>query len=161
VGIRAEDSSFAEKVRALGVENEMLAQGLDELSFVMDNLRHLPKGAVIANLGIIRGLDYYTGTVIEVRFRDAELSGLSIGGGGRYDDLAGSYINQKLPGIGVSIGLTRLFGLLLDKGMIRPGPKSPAHILVVLPDEARRAEATATAHALRQKGYNVEMYHRD
>ncbi len=156
--IKTTDASFADKVRALGVAHPQLDEGLAELTFVMENLKHLPKDAVIADLGIIRGLDYYTGTVLEVRFRDG---GLSVGGGGRYDDLAGSFINQKLPGIGVSIGLTRLFGILLDKGYIKPGAKSPAHVLVVLPDEARRAEASAVAHTLRDRGYNVEMYHRD
>ncbi len=159
VEIKSTDASFADKVRALGVSNDQLTEGLNELTFVMNNLKHLPTDAVVADLDIIRGLDYYTGTVLEVRFRDG--NGPSIGGGGRYDNLAGSFINQKLPGIGVSIGLTRLFGLLLDKGLIAPGPKSPAQILVVLPDEVRRAEAAATAHTLRQKGYNVEMYHRD
>jgi histidyl-tRNA synthetase len=159
--IRTPDASFAGKIAALGVQNELMQQGIDELTFVMNGLSHLPNGSAYANLGIIRGLDYYTGTVLEVKFQDKEFSSMSIGGGGRYDDLAGSFINQKLPGIGVSIGLTRLFGLLMDKGMIKPGPRSPAHILVVLPDEARRAEASAVTIALRAKGYNVEMYHRD
>lgn len=86
---------------------------------------------------------------------------MAIGGGGRYDDLAGSFTHQKLPGIGVSIGLSRLFGLLIDKGIVTPGAKSPADILVVLPEEERRAEAAATAHTLRTRGYKVEMYHRD
>jgi histidyl-tRNA synthetase len=157
--IKTTNSSFAQKIAALGVENTLMQEGIAELTFVIDNLQHLPAGAVIANLGIIRGLDYYTGTVLEVRFREGET--MSIGGGGRYENLAGSFINQKLPGIGVSIGLTRLFGLLLDKGLIKPGAKAPTHILVALPEEARRAEATATAGALRKKGYNVELFHSD
>ena len=128
------------------------------MKFVTDNLKHLHNGGMVADLGIIRGLDYYTGTVLEARFKDGPA--LSIGGGGRYDDLAGSFINQKLPGIGVSIGLTRLFGLLMDQGYIKPGAKSPADILVVLPDEDRRAVATETARTLRTRGYKVEMYHR-
>jgi histidyl-tRNA synthetase len=159
--IRTSDASFAEKIAALGVQNELLQQGIDELKFVMNGLSRLPQGAVYANLGIIRGLDYYTGTVLEVKFRDKEFSSMSVGGGGRYEDLAGSFISQKLPGIGVSIGLTRLFGLMMDKGMIKPGAKAPTQVLVVLPEEARRAEASAAAHALRARGYNVEMYHRD
>jgi histidyl-tRNA synthetase len=158
VQIKSTDSSFADQVRALGVTNELLEQGLSELKFVIDNLHHLPKGAVIANLGIIRGLDYYTGTVLETRFQGKPMA---IGGGGRYDDLAGSFINQKLPGIGVSIGLTRLFSILMEEGYLKPGAKSPAQILVVLPEEARRAEAAATANLLRSRGHNVEMYHRD
>ena len=158
VSIKTPDSSFVEQVKALGVSNELMQQGIDELKFVTDNLKHLHNGGMVADLGIIRGLDYYTGTVLEARFKDGPA--LSIGGGGRYDDLAGSFINQKLPGIGVSIGLTRLFGLLMDQGYIKPGAKSPADILVVLPDEDRRIEATETARTLRTRGYKVEMYHR-
>lgn len=159
VNIKTTDSSFAEQVQALGVTSALLTQGINELKFVTDNLSHLPKGSIVADLGIIRGLDYYTGTVLEARFRDGEP--MSIGGDGRYDDLAGSFIHQKLPGIGVSIGLTRLFGLLMDKGIIQAGAKSPTHVLVVLPEEARRAEASATAQKLRARGYNVELYHSD
>jgi histidyl-tRNA synthetase len=157
--IQSSDNSFADKIRALGITNELLEQGLSELTFVMDNLQHLPKGSVIADLGIIRGLDYYTGTVVEVYFKDKP--GMAIGSGGRYDNLAGSFISQKLPGIGVSIGLTRLFWILLEDGYIKPGPKSPTQILVVLPEESRRAEAAETARQLRQLGYNVELFHSD
>ncbi len=159
--IKTSDGSFADKVRTLGVANDLLDEGLKELSFVMDNLKHLPQGSVIADLGIIRGLDYYTGTVIEVRFKEniGARGPLSIGGGGRYDNLAGSFISQKLPGIGVSIGLTRLFAMLLDEGYIKPAAKCPTQVLVVLPAEERRAEAAAAAHALRLRGMNVELYH--
>lgn len=159
VQIQTTDASFIEKARALGVTNEIFEQGLNELKFVIENLAHLPKDSVIADLGIIRGLDYYTGTVLEVHFKGR--SRLAIGGGGRYDDLAGSFINQKLPGIGVSIGFTRLFSLLMEEGYIKPGPKSPTQILVVLPEESRRAEAAETARLLRQHGYNVELFHSD
>lgn len=169
--IKTPDSSFADQVRALGVRNDLMEQGIAELQFVTDNLKHLHgdthRGGMVANLGIIRGLDYYTGTVLEARFKDSAehwpkgTPALAIGGGGRYDDLAGSFINQKLPGVGLSIGLTRLFGLLMDQGKITAGKKSPADVLVVLPDEARRAEAAETARTLRARGFKVEMYHRD
>ncbi len=162
VSISSADSAFAEKVRALGVSHPDLDAGIEELSFVIDQLAPQFGDKVAVNLGIIRGLDYYTGTVLEVRFKDQKQFGTSsIGGGGRYEDLAGSFINQKLPGVGASLGLTRLFGLLLDKGLIKAGRRSPTDILVVLPEESRRAEAAATAHKLRQRGFNVELYHRD
>ena len=162
VAISTPDSSFADKVRALGVSHPDLEEGINDLVFVIDQLAPQFGDKVAVNLGIIRGLDYYTGTVLEVRFKDQKQFGTSsIGGGGRYEDLAGSFINQKLPGVGASLGLTRLFGLLLDKGLIKAGKRSPTDILVVLPEEARRAEAAATAHQLRQRGFNVELYHRD
>jgi histidyl-tRNA synthetase len=155
VQIKTADARFAD---ALPPGNDLFSEGVRELQFVIDNLQHLPRGSVVANLGIIRGLDYYTGTVLEARLQG---KALAVGGGGRYDDLAGSFIGQKLPGIGVSIGLTRLFALMLEEGLIQPGPKSPTHVLVVLPDEARRAEAATVANALRGKGYNVELFHSD
>ena len=161
VDIKTEDASFAERVKALGVSNDLLQKGVDELAFVLDNLKHLPEGAVKADLGIIRGLDYYTGTILETYFRDNTKGFGAIGSGGRYDDLAGTFIKQKLPGIGVSIGLTRLFSKMLDDGLIKPGSKSPAQVLVVLPEETRRHEAAARADILRKKGLNVELFHKD
>ena len=81
VNIKTPDSTFAEQVKSLGVTSDLLTEGLNELTFVTDNLKHLPKGGVIADLGIIRGLDYYTGTVVEARFREG--NPMAIGGGGR------------------------------------------------------------------------------
>ena len=159
--IKTDDGSFAERVKALGVTNDLLQKGLDELTFVFDNLQHLPKGGVKADLGIIRGLDYYTGTILETYFKDNTKGFGAIGSGGRYDDLAGTFINQKLPGIGVSIGLTRLFAKMLDEGLITPGQKSPTQVLVVLPEEPLRSIAAERANALRKKGLNVELFHSD
>ena len=133
-------------------------QGIDELKFVLSNLSHLPKDAVVADLSIVRGLDYYTGTVYETRFLDDPTYG-SICSGGRYDDLAGSYINKHLPGVGISIGFSRLFERILKKGHLPAGPKSPAHVMVILPSEEGRASASATAQQLRKRGLNVELFH--
>lgn len=157
--IKTIDNGFVDRVKALGVSHELLDKGMEELVFVMNNLSHLPNGSLKVDLSIIRGLDYYTGTILETYLKDVAFG--AIGSGGRYDDLAGSFINQKLPGIGVSIGITRLFAKLVDEGMVKPGAKSPTQILVVLPEESRRAEAAATALTLRRRGYNVEMFHSD
>lgn len=155
--IRTTDASFAEQVRALGIEHDLLDEGLEELVFVMDNLKHLPEGAVVVDLSIVRGLDYYTGTILEVYFVDDPGFG-AVGSGGRYDDLAGSYINKNLPGIGVSIGLTRLFSKMLDEGKLDTWRKCPTDILVVLPDEDRRAVAADAANRLRKRGFRVELF---
>lgn len=157
--IKTQDDSFAERLRALGVKHELLDTGIEELSFVMRNLSHLPAGRVKADLSIIRGFDYYTGTILEAYLKDANFG--AVGSGGRYDDLAGSFIRQKLPGIGVSIGITRLFSRMLDEGMIKPGSKVPTEILVALPEEARRGEASLTTQILRARGFKVEMFHAD
>lgn len=158
--IKTPDSSFVEQVLALGVSHEMLAQGLAELASVMDQLKHIETGFVVADLSIVRGLDYYTGTVYETKLLENTSFG-SICSGGRYEDLAGSYINKHLPGVGISIGLSRLFDYMRLNNRIDIRAKSPTDILVCLPSEDRRAEASATARTLRERGYNVELYHSD
>jgi len=157
--IRASDDSFVEMVKSKGIKTDLLNQGLEELAFVTRNLSHLPDKAFEINLSIIRGLDYYTGTILEAKFRDFEYS--SIGGGGRYENLAGSYINKKLPGIGVSLGVTRMFYKLMADGYFKPNKKSPAEIMVVLPSEDLREEVAKTARTLRSRGFKVETYHSD
>jgi histidyl-tRNA synthetase len=158
--IKSPDDSFADKVRALGVTNEKLEEGLSELSFVINQLSHFKTGSVIVDLSIVRGLDYYTGTVYETRFLDHPTYG-SICSGGRYDDLAGSYINKHLPGVGISIGFSRLFDYMRSKGAFDLTRKCPTDILVVLPSEDVRAVANNTAITLRNNGWNVEIYHSD
>jgi histidyl-tRNA synthetase len=156
--IKTEDASFVGKVRALGVDNEMLSAGLDELAFVMRHIAVPPSAQVVADLSIARGFDYYTGSVYEARLVEYPDYG-SIGAGGRYDDLAGSFISKKLPGVGISLGLTRLFSKMLAEKKLAIARKSPADVLVVLPAEERRAEASATAQTLRARGFKVELFH--
>jgi len=156
--IRTFDSSFVEQVRALGITSEKLDEGLEELAFVIDSLSDLPPGVILADLSIARGFDYYTGTVYEGKLVEFPSYG-TICAGGRYDDLASAFINRKLPGVGISLGLTRLFAALLAEGRVKVGPKSPAQVLVVFPNAERRDEAIQTAKTLRERGFNVEMYH--
>ncbi len=140
------------------VAHEFLETGIEELSFVLDQLSHLPPGSVVADLSIVRGLDYYTGTVYETVFLDDPGYG-SICSGGRYDDLAGNYINKHLPGVGISIGFSRLFDRLRQQGKLPAGRLSPADIMVVMPSEERRALTMETAQKLRAQGYKVETFH--
>jgi histidyl-tRNA synthetase len=156
--IKSADTSFVGAVRALGVENTMLAEGLDELAFVMQNILVPPSACVLADLSIARGFDYYTGSVYEARLADYPAFG-SIGAGGRYEDLAGSFIAKKLPGVGISLGLTRLFTKMLAEKKLPTARKSPADVLVVLPSEERRTAAGDAARALRARGLKVEMFH--
>jgi histidyl-tRNA synthetase len=157
--VRADGSAaVTEAVGRFGVRSDLLAAGLDELTFVLDELADLPAGSVVADLSIARGLDYYTGTVYEAKFVDWPGFG-SICSGGRYDDLAGSFIRRNLPGVGISIGLTRIFAKLAAEGLITPGAASPADVLVVIPSDERRRDAVATAAKLRARGLKVETYH--
>ncbi len=141
---------------AIKAQNKQMEEGLSELAFVMNAV---PKGSAIADLGIVRGLDYYTGTVYETALLDIPQFTGSVCSGGRYDDLAGSYISKHLPGVGISIGFTRLFDVLSHYGHIKPGAKTPTQVLVVLPSEEKRAMAAETAATLRKRGMNVELYH--
>jgi histidyl-tRNA synthetase len=152
------DSSAIERVRALGVEHEELDQGLTELAEVLTHLKFLGATNAVADLSIARGFDYYTGTVYEGRFDDNPGFG-SVVAGGRYDDLAGQFINKKLPGVGISIGFSRLFAKLLADKAVATTRRSPADILMVLPSEERRETMLVTAQALRKRGFKVETYH--
>ncbi len=137
---------------------QLIQTGLTELSEIAAQLNHLPEDSFVIDLSTVRGLDYYTGTVYETVFTENPDYG-SICSGGRYDDLASQYINKKLPGVGISIGFSRLFSYLYEKGALPVGAKSPAHVLMVLPSEEERAAAAKTADVLRRRGFNVELFH--
>ena len=152
--IKTENENFVEQVLALGVDNPTLAEGIAELASVMSQLTHVERGYVVADLSIVRGLDYYTGTVYETKLLENRDFG-SICSGGRYDDLAGNYINKHLPGVGISIGLSRLFDYMRINGKLGDlTRKCPTDILVCVP-----STTDDTANILRKRGFNVEQYH--
>ncbi len=139
--------------------NEMFDLGLAELKAVTVNLAAfgVPECNFAVDLTIARGLDYYTGTVYETTLLDHPEIG-SVCSGGRYDNLAGYYIDKQLPGVGISIGLTRLFYVLDEQGLLNPElPTAPADALV-LPMTADPAPAIALAEALRRHGLRVQLY---
>lgn len=153
------DLVTSKDLAAIDAKNDTMKEGVEELSFVMKQLETLPADAAIADLTIVRGLDYYTGTVYETQLLDVpEFTG-SVCSGGRYDDLAGSYINKHLPGVGISIGFSRLFDVLRQNGKIEAGPSSPAKVLVVLPAEDQREAMNSVAQTLRKNGINTETAH--
>lgn len=156
--IRGNDQSVITQAKALGVSNDLFDQGLDELGYVLNSLQGLVGDRIVADLSIVRGFDYYTGTVYETKFNDYPDMG-TIVAGGRYEDLAGSYINKKLPGIGISIGLTRLLSILLAKGLVKPIRAARTDVLITQMDDAQRLPALALAKQLRSRGLNVEVYH--
>ncbi len=156
--IRATDASFADDVRALGVSGDLLDTGLQELTFVMESLADLPAGSVVANLSIARGLDYYTGTVYEGQLVGHEKLG-TVCSGGRYDDLVGGGEKLKLPGVGVSIGVSRMLGQFLGGGELRASRSVPTCVLVALPSDAARASARDVANAFRARGIATEVFH--
>ena len=154
--------SNAQVLSALGGyagRNEMFDQGLSELKAVTVNLAAfgVPEANFAVDLTIARGLDYYTGTVYETTLLDHPEIG-SVCSGGRYDNLAGYYIDKALPGVGISIGLTRLFYVLDEQGLLNPAlPSAPADALV-LPMTDSPAAAIALAETIRSAGLRVQLY---
>ncbi len=139
--------------------NEVFDKGLEELRAVTANLAAfgVPEANFAVDLTIARGLDYYTGTVYETTLLDHPEIG-SVCSGGRYDNLAGYYIDKPLPGVGISIGLTRLFYVLDEQGLLNPQlPSAPADVLV-LPMTADVGSAVALAEELRSAGLRVQLY---
>jgi histidyl-tRNA synthetase len=153
--IRAGDTSFVERVRALGVSHELLDQGLAELAAVVEGAASIAGVTVEADLRIARGLDYYTGTVFETRMAGFEALG-SICSGGRYDALA-SDGKATYPGVGISLGVTRLLVPLLQRGLVTGSRAVPSAVLVALPDEESRPASDAIAQALRARGIPTEV----
>ncbi len=154
-GIRSEDASFAGRVRARGVRNDLLDQGIEELVAVVEGARRERPGAVVADLRIARGLDYYTGTVYETELVGHESVG-SIASGGRYDSLA-SDGRQTYPGVGISLGVTRLVSILLGRGLVTVSRPVPSAVLVAVVDEEARSASLAVAGALRARGIACEV----
>ncbi|GAB3261677.1 histidine--tRNA ligase [Nocardioides dilutus] len=155
--IRVPDGSFVAQVRALGVEDDLLETGLTELAAVIEGCAAVAtdRVSVEANLRIARGLDYYTGTVVEI-FMSGYEHLKSVGGGGRYDALADDGKNVY-PGVGVSFGVSRTLVPLLADGVLAGSRSVPSAVLVALTDEESRPVSDAVATELRARGIPCEV----
>jgi histidyl-tRNA synthetase len=151
--ISSADESFVERVQALGVQNEILAEGLAELAAVIRVGAEYAPGMMVADLKVARGLDYYTGTVYETQLIGSESYG-SICSGGRYDALA-SDGRTTYPGVGISIGLSRLLAKIMPT--LSASRSTPSCVLVALADETDRDPGMAAAVALRRRGIACEV----
>ncbi len=159
IAITGSNSQVLSALEGYAGRNEMFDQGLSELKAVTVNLAAfgVPEANFAVDLTIARGLDYYTGTVYETTLLDHPEIG-SVCSGGRYDNLAGYYIDKALPGVGISIGLTRLFYVLDEQGLLNPAlPSAPADALV-LPMTDSPAAAIALAETIRSAGLRVQLY---
>ena len=150
-----------EKLENLGIQNETYKKGVEELKTVIKNVKlfGVPESNFTVDLTIARGLDYYTGTVYETFLNDYRELG-SVCSGGRYENLAEYYTNKSLPGVGVSIGLTRLFYKLNELNIIKAEKKSVADILII-PMVENLEEPIKLATKLRNVGINTEIYLND
>ncbi len=155
--IRTSDASFVDQVRALGVQDDLLDEGLAELAAVVEGCGAGERRNVTveANLRIARGLDYYTGTVVEIFMAGYEHL-KSVGGGGRYDALA-SDGKTTYPGVGVSFGVSRTLVPLISDGVLSGSRPVPSAVLVAVVDDDSRAASDAVAAALRARGIPCEV----
>ncbi len=146
-----------ETVRGLGVEDELLETGLAELAAVIDGCASAVDDHVTveANLRIARGLDYYTGTVLEVFMAGYERL-KSVAGGGRYDALA-SDGRTTYPGVGISFGISRTLVPLITEGVLTGSRAVSSAVLVALADEDARPAAQELANRLRRRGIPTEV----
>ena len=159
ISIRGSNAQVINALESYAGRNETFDTGLNELKVVTSNLTAfgMPEENFTVDLTIARGLDYYTGTVYETLLLDHPELG-SVCSGGRYDNLAGYYIDKPLPGVGISIGLTRLFYVLDEQGLLNPAiPAAPADALV-LPMTQDLGAAVALAEKLRSAGLRVQLY---
>lgn len=149
------------KLENLGILNEMFVQGLEELKQVVKYIRifGVPDTHFKIDLTIARGLDYYTGTVYETFLNNYKELG-SVCSGGRYENLAEYYTDKKLPGVGISIGLTRLFYKLNELQLIKSDKYSMSDILII-PMTEDMTKSIELASNLRKEGINTEVYLND
>lgn len=153
--INGSDASVADRVLALGARSELLETGLHELVYVLEGAAELSPGSIIADLKIARGLDYYTGTVYESMLEGHEDLG-AICSGGRYDSLA-STGKKTYPGVGLSIGVSRILSRMISSEALTVTRQSPTTVLVAVMSEDKRREAEAVARRLRSRGIATDV----
>jgi histidyl-tRNA synthetase len=160
-GLISEKRDTNETLRVLSKEktNDLLAQGLAESKEIVAAIRQfgVPDSHFAMDLSVVRGLDYYTGTIYETTLVQYPELG-SICSGGRYDDLASYFTDTKLPGVGISIGLTRLFAKLREANLLHAPARTPAEVLVTTLDAKYLERYLAMARTLREAGINTEVY---
>ena len=155
--IRTSDpAELRQAVEALGLEHPLLEEGISELCAVLEKAPATDTSNILADLSIARGFDYYTGTVCEVKFLDFPKYP-TIAAGGRYDNLV-SDGKTVLPGMGMSIGITRILGVVLHEGLLTSSRKVPSVVMVALVSEESRDQSEKIARALRSRGIPCETF---
>ena len=159
ISIQGSNQQVLSALESYRGRNKVFDQGLDELHTVVKYLSAfgVPEKKFAVDLTIARGLDYYTGTVYETTMLDHPEVG-SVCSGGRYDNLAEYYTDKQLPGVGISIGLTRLFYVLQEQGMLNEALNSAPADALILPMTGDLGPAAALATQLRQAGVRTQLY---
>ena len=162
IAIKGANDEVINSLRALNIENEQFNLGIEELETVINGLRdfNVPEDYFKIDLTIARGLDYYTGTVYETILDEYPRLG-SVCSGGRYENLTGYYTEQKLPGIGISIGLTRLFSQLKEIELIENSKRSLTQVLVIPFDKKDIRYTLNLTSKIREAGINTDVYYQN
>jgi len=158
INTKGSNAEIIKKLKALKIDNEMFSEGINELELVINGIKsfNIPEEYLRIDLSIARGLDYYTGTVYETKLDSNPEIG-SICSGGRYDDLAGYYTDKKYPGVGISIGLTRLFFVLKEKGLINNETNTLTKVVIIPMDNTNLDYALKLATYLRDCDINSDI----
>lgn len=160
INIEGSNEEKIQALKSLNIQNETFQAGINELETVINYVKtfNVPERNYTLDLTVARGLDYYTGTVYETYLNDYKEIG-SVCSGGRYENLAGYYTTQNLPGVGVSIGLTRLFYQLKEAGLLeKDSPSTLTQVIIIPMDEGFNEYSIKAANKLREKGIIVEVY---
>jgi histidyl-tRNA synthetase len=159
VGIKGSCDEVIESLRGMNVSNEMFNEGINELEMVVDYIDsfRVPSANYMIDLTIARGLDYYTGTIYETILNQFPSIG-SVCSGGRYDNLAQNYTTKKLPGVGISIGLSRLFYQLREAGVLGEMKRATPSNILVIPMKETMGHALEIATKIRDEGVAAEIY---
>ncbi len=162
IGIKGNNSDILETLRNQNILDPTYLEGVSELAEVLEQIKNfgIDEEYYKIDLTIARGLDYYTGTVYETNLVEYPKLG-SICSGGRYENLTGFYTEQNLPGIGISIGLTRLFSQLKAEGIISSTRKSLVDTLVIPLDQNNHSYAIKVAKYLRANNIKADIYYGD
>ena len=157
IAIKGSPEEMLASLKKLNIANDAFKEGLEELKLVVDGIRGfgVPDVNFVIDLTIARGLDYYTGTVYETILNDYPSMG-SVCSGGRYENLAGYYTNKKLPGVGISIGLSRLFYQLKEAEIIKADESTTAKVMII-PMLTDITYCLNVATKLREAGINTEV----
>lgn len=139
------------------VSDPLLDEGLQDLERILSLLPSDMIERIEIDFSLARGLAYYTGLIVEVKFLEYPEYG-SVGGGGRYEDLTTNFLRQKLPGVGVSIGITRIMDLVIQRELHRSSERTPSQVLVAVYDEQQRGMYNRHAETLRRNGIATEVF---
>ncbi|MCX8130991.1 MAG: histidine--tRNA ligase [Clostridia bacterium] len=159
IKLKGSDKEIIDSLKVMNIQNELFLSGIEELEKVSEYIRYfnIPDKNHSIDLTIARGLDYYTGTVYETILDNYSSIG-SVCSGGRYDSLAQSYTDKKLPGVGISIGLTRLFYQLREAGIVENSKKATPTMLLIIPMQDTMNYALEFSAKVREAGVSAEVY---